>query len=230
MGVIRTYVKGLDEHLGGGIPEGHVVLIVGEPGTMKSSLAYSILYYNAKHNGISGIHASLEQSRESLLANMESMGMKIDRETGKRISVLDLGFIRKKMVQLGNQTWLEIFKMYVKNLKVSMDSKILVVDSLPVLEIMSKFKDPRIDLFHLFEWFRDLHITTFLIHEQPHGVPILAQHGEDFLADGVIHIDMCRIENTVKLYLGILKMRRCKHSRRYFPLIYEGGRFEIVAE
>src|SRR5205823_1239634 len=35
---IRTYIDGLDEVLGGGLPAGHVVLVSGLPGTMKSTL------------------------------------------------------------------------------------------------------------------------------------------------------------------------------------------------
>ena len=61
---LKTYIKGLDPHLEGGLPKGHILLFAGQPGTMKSSLAYSILYNNAKENGINGIHISLEQSRE----------------------------------------------------------------------------------------------------------------------------------------------------------------------
>jgi len=36
---ISTYVEGLDEILGGGFPVGHVVLLSGLPGTMKSTLS-----------------------------------------------------------------------------------------------------------------------------------------------------------------------------------------------
>ena len=45
---VPTFIKGFDEHLEGGILPGCVVLIIGEPGTMKSSFAYSILHHNAK--------------------------------------------------------------------------------------------------------------------------------------------------------------------------------------
>ena len=44
---IKTYVKGLDEVMQDGIPEGSVVMIAGKPGTMKSSFAFNILYHNA---------------------------------------------------------------------------------------------------------------------------------------------------------------------------------------
>jgi len=44
---IKTYIEGFDEYLNGGIPEGHVIIIAGTSGAMKTSLAWNILYYNA---------------------------------------------------------------------------------------------------------------------------------------------------------------------------------------
>src|SRR3989304_3062466 len=72
---IRTYVRGLDEQLQGGIPAGHVVLLAGKPGTMKSSISFNMLYGNAKNDGRGAVYVTLEQSRESLLANMAGLGM-----------------------------------------------------------------------------------------------------------------------------------------------------------
>jgi len=227
---VQTYVKGLDASMEGGIPKGHVILVVGQPGTMKSSLTFSILYNNAKHNDLSGVHVSLEQSRQSLLTNMKGLGMAVDAELGSKLSVLDLGFIRKKMTQLGNRSWLQIFKMYTKNLKSNMDYDILVIDSLPVVEVMSHFKEPREDLFHLFEWFRDLNVTTFLIHEMPQDTRKFGEYGEDFLSDGILHLDLDREENIVKLYLSVVKMRQSDHKRGYFPLIFDKSGFEIITD
>src|SRR2546430_1134709 len=47
-GLVKTHIRGFDDDvLRGGIPQGHVVLIRGASGTMKSSLAYYVLYHNA---------------------------------------------------------------------------------------------------------------------------------------------------------------------------------------
>ncbi|MFO7618985.1 MAG: RAD55 family ATPase [Thermoplasmata archaeon] len=62
---IKTYVKGLDEVMQGGIPEGSVILIAGKPGTMKSSFAFNILYHNANKEDMSGVYVTLEQGREA---------------------------------------------------------------------------------------------------------------------------------------------------------------------
>src|SRR3989304_5158841 len=100
---IRTYVRGLDEQLAGGIPAGHVVLLAGKPGTMKSSICFNMLYNNAKNDGRGGVYVTLEQSRESLLANMAGLGMDA---TGveKKVSVLDPSPIRKKLKKLSNKS------------------------------------------------------------------------------------------------------------------------------
>ena len=39
---IKTYVQGLDERVGGGFKKGHVILLAGSPGAMKSSLTLNL--------------------------------------------------------------------------------------------------------------------------------------------------------------------------------------------
>jgi KaiC/GvpD/RAD55 family RecA-like ATPase len=224
---VKTFVKGLDKEMNGGVPEGSMVLIAGKPGTMKSSFAYHILYKNAL-KGKGGVYVTLEQSKKSLVANMENLGMPLDKlET--ELSVLDLGLIRKKLIELGNQTWLEVFKMYIKNLRKNMDAKLLVIDSLAVLELMSKLTDPREELFHIFHWLKDMDVTAFIVTEMRQDSNEFCRYNEDFLSDGIMHIDMTRTGNTVNLYLAVLKMRQTNHKRGYFPLMLTKDGFEVVA-
>ena len=224
---LRTYIRGLDEQLQGGVPKSHIILLAGKPGTMKSSVAFSMLYNNAKHEGNGGVYVTLEQSRESLLENMAGLGMDAKGMESK-VSVLDLGLIRKKLTQLANKPWLEVFKMYIDNLDKTMDPSILIIDSLPVLEVMAKFEDPRDDLFRLFEWLRELEITTILIAEMEQDSDKFCENGEDFLSDGIVHLDLRRDDRQVNLFLSVVKMRKTAHARGYFPLIYDEGGFELV--
>jgi KaiC/GvpD/RAD55 family RecA-like ATPase len=186
-----------------------------------------MLYGNAKHNGRGGVYVTLEQSRESLLGNMAGLGMDV---TGleKKLSVLDLALIRKRLKQLSNKSWIEVFKMYVDNLDKTVDIALLVIDSLPVLQVMGKFEDPREELFRLFEWLRELGITSLLIAEMEQDSDKFCTNGEDFLSDGIIHMDLRREERNVNLYLSVVKMRKTAHARGYFPLIYDEGGFELV--
>ena len=93
---IKTYLGKMDELLSGGIPKGHVVLVSGMPGTMKSSVAYNIIYYNAKEAGVPGLYITLEQGRDSLLKHMKALGMDHDLVKDK-LGIVDIAFLRKSM-------------------------------------------------------------------------------------------------------------------------------------
>lgn len=226
---IKTYVKGLDKEMQGGIPAGSMVMVAGKPGTMKSSFAFNILYQNACQKDLNGVFVTLEQGRKSLTANMESLGMSdIQSLMGKELSILDMGMIRKKLTQLSNQTWMETLRMYLDNLNNNMNMNLLVIDSLAALEVMAKFTNPREELFFLFEWLKDLDVTTFVITEMTQGSDEFCKYGEDFLADGIMHLDMHRSGKSVNLFLSIVKMRQTNHKRGYYPLIFDKDGFEIV--
>src|SRR6266540_4919224 len=72
---IPTYITGLDERLGGGVPRGHVILVSGPAGSLKSTLVYRILFNEAIERDASALYLSMEQSRKSLLAQMSSFGL-----------------------------------------------------------------------------------------------------------------------------------------------------------
>ncbi len=226
---VKTFIKGLDKAIDGGIPEGSLVLIAGKPGTMKSSLAFNILYQNALQKDKNGVYVTLEQSRSSLLANMENLGMS-PGDLEKELSILDLGMIRKKLVNMTGQTWLEVFKTYLKNMCENMEINLLVIDSLAALQIMARLTEPREELFHIFQWLRDLEMTTFIVTEMEQGSDQFCRYGEDFLVDGIMLLDMSREGNTVNLYLSVVKMRQTNHKRGYIPLILDKDGFEIVAD
>src|SRR6267143_2117515 len=113
---IPTHVRGFDEALSGGLPEGYVTLISGAPGTMMSSFCFSILYQNALQEGRKSAYFTLEQSKDVLLEHMSELGF-TDEKAFKHIMVLDMGTVRKNLNFLqARGTWIELFKMYESNL------------------------------------------------------------------------------------------------------------------
>lgn len=225
---IKTYIEGLDEKMQGGIPAGSVVLLVGEPGTMKSSVAFNMLYNNAKDNGINGLYVTLEQGTKSLSKHMTGLGMNPE-DVGEKIEIVDIGLIRKKLTQLREQSWVQVFKMYTKNLKESSDYNLLVIDSLPVLEVLARFENPREELFHLFEWLRDLGVTTFLITEMNPDSKAYAEKGEDFLSDGIMYLRMQETGDvSVQRQIRLVKMRATEHNTDYHTLLFDNGQFKAT--
>ncbi len=227
---ILTHVDGLDELLGGGIPSGNIVLVSGAPGTMKSSLTYSILHHNAL-KGVKGLYVSLEQSRASLLEHTGGLGYRLD-DTKGLLSVLDLAALRKKFEGPVEQPWMDLFKLYAQGIKKSFDYELFVLDSLDALEILAKFQNVRKELFDLTRWLRGLDCTAFLLAELPAdivastGTPrsYFAKHKEEYLADGIVHLKMARQGPFgMQRQLRVVKMRGTRHDTDYQALVFEDG-------
>ncbi len=220
------YIDGLDELLEGGLPKGHVVLVAGPAGSMKSSITFNTLYRNTMENNLRCLYVSLEQNRSSLLDHMEGLGMGIG-EVQERFNIWDLGLIRSSLLE--GPTWMDAFKKDVEEYKERVGLDMLVIDSLPVLDIICKWEDPRAELFHLFEWFRELEITTLLISEMASDSRAYSRHDEDYLSDGIIILKMVEVDEVqVERRIRIVKMRATNHSMNNFNLIFDGGRFKIT--
>src|SRR5207244_10355076 len=151
---------------------------------MKSTIVFNMIYQNALRDGRPRTYISLEQGRENLTRHLDQMSLS-PRDVENKVSIVDLGMIRRNLDGMADRTWLEIFKMYALNLKRSLNYDILVVDSLPVLEVMSRFENPREDLFQLFEWIRDLKATTILISEMKPASEECGTTGEEYPREGI---------------------------------------------
>ncbi len=228
-GRLKTYIEGFDRILEGGIPSGHIVLLAGTPGTMKSSISYYMLYNHAVESGRTSVYVTLEQSRESLLRQMEKMGMDIEK-VSQNLNVLDLSIIRKKLKEIaGGASWLQVFKTYITNLKQNLNFDLLVIDSMEVLETMAEIRNRRTDLFYLFEWLRDLGVTVFLISESSSERLIEGKFDEGYLSDGIITLKMQLVRDVeMQRRIRCVKMRETNHDPSYFSLLYNGGRFQVT--
>ena len=229
---IRTYVDGLDDIMHGGIPVGHVVLVSGLPGTMKSSLSYSILHHNAVHEGRPAVYVSLEQAKASLEGQMEGMGF--GGHENARVKVADLAALRKQLGRSRGIVWRDFLTRAVETRRKIQPFELLVLDSLEALEVLGGFQEPRADLFELFEWLRDLEATSLVLTEAPPESVLMpgdADHGNDagYLADGIVHLKMQQVSDvTIQRRLRVVKMRETAHETQYFALVLEPGKFSVA--
>jgi KaiC/GvpD/RAD55 family RecA-like ATPase len=220
---VKTYIEGFDEVLGGGIPAGHVVLLAGPSGTMKSSLALNLIHANHANGEAKGVFVSLEEGRDSLLRTMESLGLKMDSED----AIVDVGKMRLEHEEAGEaRDWFKVMQEYLERRVQTNGVSIVVVDSLTSLFSLSEVEDVRDELFRFFGFLRGLGCTSILVSEWPDekGFPC----HEDYLADGVLLLNFRREERgEVFITIRCAKMRHSAHSRAYYVLTFSDGKFRV---
>ena len=249
---IKTYIQGLDENLHGGVPEGQIVLLCGSAGTMKSSVAFNILY-NGVLNGKTGVYITLEQSCDSLLKHMQNMQFdlsKINIERFEEISKLnqvvskvksakqgtlvisDLAAIRKKMTNIkfgASGNWLSAIKNLLTKLKSGAKCDLFVLDSMAALYVLSDFDKPRSKIFHIFEFLRDLGITSYILSEMPLDQSRFSGYEvEDFLADAIIYLQLTKRHRKVTREISVVKMRATDCDHNVYTLLYKDKKFQAV--
>jgi KaiC/GvpD/RAD55 family RecA-like ATPase len=131
---IPTYIDGFDEQLEGGIPKGSIVLLSGSTGTMKSSVAFSILFNNAV-KGKKCLYMSLEQSEKSIMRQMGKMGFDMGK-VQKNMMVLDIGSMM--LDEVGSQeNWTASVLKTIQQVKEAEGCEILAMDSLNAYALLS---------------------------------------------------------------------------------------------
>ncbi len=233
---IPTHIEGLDENMQGGIPQGHICLVAGASGAMKSSLTFSMLYNAVLYGETSGIYITLEQGKESLRAHMSNMGMNVDDpRVRNRIAIIDLVDLRVQLDEQGMSNRVDWMGQLIKQLtsyRQSIGFELLVFDSLGAFFTLTKMENPRDEIFRLFEAARRLELTSFFICEMTgEDHKQFGEYGiEDYLSDGVLHLVMERSADEVDRKISVIKMRHTNHLLGYKPFKWkvEEQRFTIL--
>ncbi len=239
--LVKTHIRGFDDDvLRGGIPQGHVILIRGASGTMKSSLAYYVLYHNALA-GVPGLYVTLEQSAGSLLEHVASLGLKAT-SVSEALPILDLSRGREHLEEMvakvgaltdatagRDQALLAVLKGKILELRKKRNFELLALDSWDALELVLEFRDRRVETFAFFEWLRDLGVTSLLISEEPPLEGRTTALEEEFLADGILHLRLEPVTDVAyQRRVQCVKMRSVNQDSDDRTLLFENGRFEVA--
>ena len=211
---IKTGVPGLDEMLQGGLPEGHIVLLMGSFGTGKTTLGLQFLMEGLR-NGENCIFISLEEDKDSVLKNSDSFGWDLSGPISKK----KLGLF--KLEPSDAKTTITRIKSELPKFVKSFGAKRVVIDSVSLLNMMfPNDSERRANLFNLCQLLRSTGATSILTAEVKDENPRSSRDGlAEYTADGVLLLqsDENRDSGEVQLTLRVLKMRRTSHSRRVKP-------------
>ena len=208
---VETGITGLDDMLGGGIPEKSIILLCGGPGVGKTimTLQYTVTAIN---RGEPVVYVSMEESMEKKIKNAKAFGWDIAKaEAEDMIEVLDIYMVphsqgivepverKKGKIQFSIENEIETA---VKRI----NAKHIIID--PVTSILvheSRSGKKRFLIGQLFDTIRNLNCSAVITSE---GLPSENDfYMEQFLSDGVLLLSKDLLEYNLVKTIRIDKMR-----------------------
>ena len=139
--------------------------------------------------------------------------MKLDIGESQQIRIIDLGSIREELEMATiDDTVISVLKEYLSEELKDWNYSVLVLDSLDVLELSSGASSKRSHVFFLFEWLREMGLTSLLISETNPEEILEKGYEEGYLADGIIKLTLSSDEgDMVRRRIRCVKMRNTRH-------------------
>jgi circadian clock protein KaiC len=207
-------VAGLDEMLGGGLPVGYSLLVVGPSGSGKSILATEFLAEGVRC-GEPGVIAAFEKSPSLLINN----------KLNALIEVGQVGVIDTRYLDLSiDETLHDLLEMINR-----MKAKRVVIDSLSGFELAlaPEFSEEfRESLYRMIAELTNIGVTILMTSELESGYldVRISPFGSGILADAIIMQRYVEIAGQFKRVFSVVKIRGSKHSKdiRLFDITDEG--------
>lgn len=217
-GLCKTGIEELDAQIGGGIPTGSTILMVGSSGSGKTTLAMQFLI-NGARNGERGVFFTITEPLFKLTKNMEGFEFYDKKliESGM-VNLIDLRIISERLGLDTEKYTVEdaaALLDVLKDIADELNVKRLVIDSITALCYRLQTKEMIRDfIFKLGSSLAAMKCTTFLTSEVPPRVFQYSQYGiEEFIADGIIFLgDVERKGDLIRTF-QVIKLRGQAHSR-----------------
>jgi len=208
-------IEGLDNVFYTDIPKNSVVIITGGEGTVKSGFTYALLSNYLEQSGEYGLYITLEQNKDSHLANMRSMGI----QSSKNLMISDISEYRMNY----DDEDMDIIDLLGRSIIMYKEKygdrfSCIALDSLGAMYSLLSIDPGKVrgKVYHLFESMRKIGITAFVIFERPDTVSTSQSTTgtEGYIADGVIELDMKLSQDEAIRFLRVRKMRATRHSMK----------------
>src|SRR5438477_12907660 len=164
----RSAIEGLDKVIRSDITPPKVILVTGPPGSMKTSFCYTLMSRYLKDTGEFGLYTTLEETVQSHLRNMESLGV----ELSMNMQISDFTDLREIDAVVGPEDQTDylafIERMIGHYRKVHGHKfKLFALDSLGALySLMENTSNMRKRMFYFFKMLRDNELTSLVVMER----------------------------------------------------------------
>lgn len=208
---LPTGVRGLDELMGGGVPQGHALLVAGPTGTGKSILARQFIAAGVERNE-PGVLVVFEEHVGEYKARSKRLGIDLDAMAAKQM--VEVLYLRP--VDLSVDEILNAIEEAVSRL----GARRVVIDSISGFEIAlaPTFKEEfRESLYRLVGELTGMNTTVLMTVEvaELFGGKSSSGHLVSFLADDIVLLRYAEIEGVLRPTMLVLKMRGGIHSREF---------------
>jgi KaiC/GvpD/RAD55 family RecA-like ATPase len=206
---IRSGISGFDDLIGGGIPEGNLIVVSGDPGSGKTSFCLGFLYHGAKDYQEPGVFISLEESEVEVTKEAAYYGFDFTSLVKQRLLLITT-------VSLYD---FDKLKNTIEEAIESIHAKRLIIDPGVVFRLFfEKELEARKTLLNLGKMLKRLRVTAVITNELSLD-KINSLFGlEEFVADGVILLYHTKLENRFIRSIGVLKMRGTHISEKLHPI------------
>jgi len=222
-------IAGLDQALGGGIPQGHILLIAGNTGTGKTTLGLHFLHQGLKQ-GEPVLWVALEEPVKVVLKTAEAHGWQL-RSAEERG---DLQFVTSPLIDLVPEKLL----YRIIDAANASGARRVVVDSVSSLESSSMDKDSvRAFMLQLAGFAKTQRVNVVLnyLSDEAFGAAKGQLLGSllsnamrlSSIVDGILLLRYVERRRSVRKLMNVLKLRGSEHDKRIFNYDIEQSGFVL---